>query len=257
MTAVARTDRRWPRWLLPLILGVAGFAIVHPFDAKIAAAMSDLGQRAGGDLKRELHAWQQYGQGLFIAVLAIAVWLTDAAPFFRRRRLLDLALALGIAQLVSTGGKMLIGRPRPRPWFADPDTFLTPWGQYPVQIDGVWKLVHAWDTKAGASADLWSMPSSHTLFAATVSVFIAATWPRLRWLVLGLTILVACGRVMFDAHWPTDVVVGGAAGWLIGRCVVGNYAGVRLLDWLWKRLVNRSAAPAFPAMATHDRAHGE
>jgi membrane-associated phospholipid phosphatase len=254
LSAIGQTKRRWPRWALPLIVGVAGFAIVHPLDARLGAAMVRFGQHASGDVRRELEAWQQYGQGLFIGVLVIAVWLTDAAPFFRRRRLLDLGLAVVIAQAVSTGGKMLIGRPRPRPWFGDPDTFLTPWGEYPVKIDGSWKLVHAWDTHAGAGTDLWSMPSSHTLFAATVSVFIAALWPRLRWLVVALTLLVACGRVMFDAHWPTDVVVGGAAGWLIGRCVVEHYAGVRLVDWLWKRVVDRAAAPAFPVMVAHEHA---
>jgi hypothetical protein len=49
------------------------------------------------------------------------------------------------------------------------------------------------------------------------------------------------------------VVVGGAAGWLIGRCVVGSYSGVRLLDWIWVRMVNRKAVPAYPALAAADR----
>jgi membrane-associated phospholipid phosphatase len=249
------TKRRWPRWVLPLVVGAIGFVAVHPFDGQMDATVVGFGQRLSGDWRRELEAWQQYGQGVFIAVLVIAVWLTDARPFYRRRRLLDLGLALVIAEIVSTAGKMLIGRPRPRPWFNDPETFLTPWGVYPIKMDGGWKLVHAWDTRAGAGADLWSMPSSHTLFAATVSVFIAALFPRLRWLAVGLTLLVAFGRVMFDAHWPTDVIVGGALGWLIGRCVVGNYAGVRLMDWVWKRAVNREATPVYPAMiaaAQHD-----
>lgn len=253
MNASDGTKRRWPRWALPLLVGVIGFVAVHPFDGQMSARFVQFAEHAKGDLRRELQAWQQYGQGLFIGVLVIAVWLTDAAPFFRRRRLLDLGLALGIAQIASTAGKMLIGRPRPRLWYDDPNTFLTPWGEYPVKINGAWKLVHAWDTKAGANADLWSMPSSHTLFAATVSVFIAALFPRLRWLVFVLVLLVACGRIMFDAHWPTDVIVGGAAGWLIGRCVVGNHAGVRLVDWVWVRVVDRAAKPALPALLAHER----
>ncbi len=245
--------RAWPRWLAPLLLGVVGFAVVHPFDAEVGAAFGRFAKWLSGDLRREAEAWQQYGQGVFICVLVLVVWLLDPT---RRRRLLDLGLALAIAQAVSTGGKMLIGRPRPREWFNDPYTFLTPWGEYPIKVNGQYRLVHAWDTHAGAGTDLWSMPSSHTLFAAVVSVFIATLYPRLRWVALGLVLVVGSGRIMFDAHWPTDVIVGGAAGWLIGRCVVGSYAGVRLLDWVWVRVVNRAAVPAYPALAAADRDRG-
>lgn len=232
-------------WLLPLLVMLIGFLAVHPLDGPLAQRAARIGASLKGDIARELFAWQQYGQGLAIAVVALVLWLQSPA---RRRRLLDLALALLIAQAVSTGGKMLIGRPRPRPDFDDPRTFLTPWGEYPILVRGEPRLVHAWDTAAGASADLWSMPSSHTLFAATLSVFIATLYPRLRWVALALTLLVACGRVLFDAHWPTDAIVGGAAGWLIGRCVVPSFAGVRLLDGLWVRMVNRRARPAFPTL---------
>lgn len=240
-----------PLWIVPLLVGAVGFASVHPFEVETRAAFTRLAAWLSGDLRREAHAWQQYGQGMFIIVLAVVVWMLDPA---RRRRLLDLGLALLIAQAASTGGKMLIGRPRPRETFNDPWTFLTPWGEYPVKIDGQYRLIHAWDTQAGASADLWSMPSSHTLFAAVVSVFIATLYPRIRWLVVALVLVVGLGRIMFDAHWPTDVIVGGAAGWLIGRCIIAPYAGVRGLDWLWVRLVNRTATPAYPALAAADRA---
>jgi membrane-associated phospholipid phosphatase len=61
-------------------------------------------------------------------------------------------------------------------------------------------------------------------------------------------------RVLLGAHWPTDVLAGAAAGWLIGRAVVPRYAGVRLVDWVWVRAVDRRAVPAFPALAAADRA---
>jgi membrane-associated phospholipid phosphatase len=248
---MTHAPRTWPRWLAPLLVGIIGFAVIHPFDAQVAAAFAQFAKSLSGDLRREAEAWQQYGQGVFIVVLILVIWLLDPA---RRRRLLDLALALGIAQIASTGGKMLIGRPRPREWFGDPNTFLTPWGEYPIKVSGQYRLVHAWDTHAGANTDLWSMPSSHTLFAAVVSVFIATLYPKLRWVALVLVLIVASGRIMFDAHWPTDVIVGGAAGWLIGQCVIAPYSGVRLLDWIWVRLVNRAAIPAYPALAAADRA---
>ncbi len=240
----------WPRWVIPLVVMLGGFFLVHPFDRTLSEHAARLALALKGDISRELFAWQQYGQGVAIVVTVLIVWLQDPA---RRRRLLDLGLALLIAQVVSTAGKMLIGRPRPRPGFDDPNTFLTPWGEYPIVVHGKTVLVHAWDTRAGAGTDLWSMPSSHTLFAAVLSVFLATLYPRLRWVMLALTLLVGFGRVLFDAHWPTDVVVGGAAGWLIGRCVVPSYAGVRLLDWVWVRTVNKQARPAFPALLASER----
>lgn len=250
-----RTDGPSPKkglapWVIPLMVMIGGFFVVHPFDRAISDGAARLADSLKGDISRELFAWQQYGQGIAIIVAVLIVWLQDTA---RRRRLLDLGLALLIAQVVSTGGKMLIGRPRPRPGFDDPNTFLTPWGEYPIVVHGKTALVHAWDTKAGAGTDLWSMPSSHTLFAAVLSVFLATLYPRLRGVVLSLTLLVGFGRVLFDAHWPTDVVVGGAAGWLIGRCVVPSYAGVRLLDWVWVRMVDKKARPALPTLLASEQ----
>jgi undecaprenyl-diphosphatase len=72
------------------------------------------------------------------------------------------------------------------------------------------------------------MPSSHTLFAAALSVFLTALYPSIRVLVFALAVVVGLGRVLFDAHWPTDVIVGGAMGWAIASWVVHNRRGVRL-----------------------------
>jgi len=238
-------------WVLPTLLIVVGFIAVHPFDGPLAAGAARLRESLHGDFRRELEAWQQYGQAIAIIVTALVLWLLDPA---RRRRLLDLGLAVVLAEAVSQSSKMLIGRPRPRPQFNDPTTFLSPWGEYPVMVGNHYKLVHAWDKSAGANTDLWSMPSSHTLFAAMLSVFLVTLYPRLRWPALALTLLVAFGRVLFDAHWPTDVVVGAGLGWLIGRLVVPTYSGVRLLDWVWTRVIDRSAQPALPTLLAAERA---
>ncbi len=229
-------------WLWPLIVGIFGFLFVQPYDLRLFQALSRWGQLLGGDVHREWFAWQQYGQGLAIVVTALLVWMLDPA---RRRRLLDLGLAVAVAQVMSSAGKVLVGRPRPRPDFMDPQSFPGPWGLYPIRVDGHWKLVHAWDRAAGANADLWSMPSSHTLFAFMLSAFLAAVYPRARGLWWVLAAMVAAGRVVFGAHWPTDVIVGAAAGYAIGTTVTRRGLGVRLLDWLWIRWVDRNARPAW------------
>jgi len=235
----------WSRsgWLVVLLVAGALALVVFPFDGPIGAAIARFGASLKGDLRREMFAWQQYGQGLFYLVLTLVIWQIDP---LRRRRLLDLLLIVGLAKLISQSAKMFIGRPRPRPYFNDPQTLLGPMGKYPVPTqDGSWRLVHAWQD---GSADLWSMPSSHTIFAFAASAFITRLYPRLGLVVWPLAVLVGLCRVLFDAHWPTDVIVGAGVGYAIGTLVTGRYLGVRLLDAIWVRLVDRTAGPAYPAL---------
>lgn len=257
MTALPHRPKFW--WLWPILFGVLGFVIVHPFDGPLSHAAARLEQSLGGDLRREVHAWQQFGQGLCLIVTAGLIWQLDPT---RRRRLLDLLLVVGVAQATSTLGKLFIGRPRPRPQFEDPHTFLFPWGTYPITVGGggggtgggEQRLVHAWDTAAGANTDLWSMPSSHTLFAFALAVYLGVRYPPIRWIVGVLAIIVGIARVLFDAHWPTDAIVGAAAGWLIAEWITRGYLGVRLLDTIWTRLVDRSAKPALEAQIAAEAA---
>lgn len=232
-------NSHWGRWLAwPICLALAGYFLVQPFDAAINRAMVRWADSSGGDLRRELHAWQQYGQGLAMIIVALAVMLHERE---RRVRLWDLALAAIVAKLVAQGAKMLIGRPRPRPQYEDATTILGPFGEYPIVLkDGTTRLVHAWDTSAGAGTDLWSMPSSHTLFAAVLSVFLAQLYPRLTPLLVVLTLVVAAGRVMFDAHWATDVIVGGLLGWGIGSWVIKGQLGLAVGSRV-ARLISRRA----------------
>jgi membrane-associated phospholipid phosphatase len=66
-----------------------------------------------------------------------------------------------------------------------------------------------------------SFPSSHSMLAWTVAGVIAGEYPS-RWVQLGtysLATTVSLMRVLGQEHFPTDVLVGGAAGWLIGHYV--------------------------------------
>lgn len=236
----------WRRgWVWAVVLGVGGFVLVHGQDLAIFEAARALEKKLPSDLRREWFGWQQYGQGVAIGVTALLVWVLAPA---RRRRLLDLGLALAIAQVASSAGKMLIGRPRPRDAVMDPNSIPGPWGVYPIRVNGEWRLVHGWETSLGANADVWSMPSSHALFAAMLSAWLGMVWPRGRWVFAVLAVLVGLGRVVFGAHWPSDVVVGWAAGWAIGDVVTRNGLGVRLLDWVWVRFVDRGATPSWPGI---------
>jgi membrane-associated phospholipid phosphatase len=66
-----------------------------------------------------------------------------------------------------------------------------------------------------------SFPSSHSMLAWTVASVIAGEYPS-KWVQLGtysLASSVSLMRVLGQEHFPTDVLVGGAAGWLIGHYV--------------------------------------
>ena len=66
-----------------------------------------------------------------------------------------------------------------------------------------------------------SFPSSHSVLAWSTAAVIASEYPS-RWTQLGVYSLatgVSLTRVMGQQHFPTDVLVGSTAGWLIGRYV--------------------------------------
>ena len=242
MTDPASTSRadstRRPSGASLLGLALLGLgALVFPWDGPLSDSARSL--RLGGDLRRELEALQQFGQGASILLVCLFIWALDPP---RRRRLLDYALAIGLTALVVMPMKLLVGRPRPK--FGDPQHILGPLGVYPVS-DEV-GLRHAWEVGSGISSDLWSMPSSHTAYAVVLAVFLGTLYPRVRAIVFGLALLVGVCRVLFGAHYPSDVLVGAGVALLVAPPIVRSSRGVRLLDWLWVRLVDKNAKPAWP-----------
>jgi hypothetical protein len=66
-----------------------------------------------------------------------------------------------------------------------------------------------------------SFPSSHSMLAWSIAAVIAGEYPS-KWVQAGaysLATSVSLMRVLGQEHFPTDVLVGGAAGWLIGHYV--------------------------------------
>lgn len=238
-------------WTVPLLVGAAAVAALLPYDGPLSRWLQDFD--AGGDLGRELHAWQQVGAPGSLIFTACLIWVLDPA---RRRRLLDLGAGIAISWAAVAALKVLVGRPRPRAVYDDPWSFLWPWGKYPVVQDGRFVLVHAWEPAAARSADLWSMPSSHTAAAAALAVFLTALYPRIRWIAAALVAVVALCRVHFGAHWPTDVIAGAAIGVALAQVAVARYWGVRALDWFWVKMVNPVPRPALAATLERERARG-
>jgi hypothetical protein len=76
-----------------------------------------------------------------------------------------------------------------------------------------------------------SFPSSHTVVAWSAAAAIAAEYPS-RWIqVAAYTAAggISLSRVLGEQHFPSDVLVGSAAGWLIGHYVSHRH------PWRWRR----------------------
>ena len=71
-----------------------------------------------------------------------------------------------------------------------------------------------------------SFPSSHSMLAWSIAGVTAGEYPS-KWVQLGaysLATSVSLMRVLGQEHFPTDVLVGGAAGWLIGHYVFRKHS---------------------------------
>lgn len=255
--AISRTMRpplRWVteesrrHWALPLTIGLAAF-LLGPvlFGGRLDLWLARLlrSDVIGGDIRRELETFQQWGAFGSIVVAVVIIWQVDPR---RRRRLLDWLAALLVLVPMVTVMKLVIGRPRPRAGLLDasgvriefPGELLWPWGAWPLEGKGV---RHAWEFWAGISSDLWSMPSSHTAYAMAMSVFIGLVYPRLRGLAIVMVVIVGVARVVLGAHYPSDVVVGGCLGYAIAWPAVRGRWGQRAARRLFGRSRGRRREP--------------
>ena len=64
------------------------------------------------------------------------------------------------------------------------------------------------------SLDEYSFPSGHTMHAVAFSLVLAHYHPALGWPLWAFTVLVALSRVVLGLHYPSDVAIGAAIGWL-------------------------------------------
>ena len=92
---------------------------------------------------------------------------------------------------------------------------LIAWRERPAQDNGRGLFFQG---RAGIDS---SFPSAHATLAWSSAAVIASEYPS-HWTQIGVYTLatgVSLSRIMGQQHFPTDVLVGSAAGWLIGRYV--------------------------------------
>ncbi len=146
-----------------------------------------------GDVKRETRFIAQYGQLVCTVVAVVLVLQLDRAN--GRRVAVPLAVATLGVSLVCTVVKRLAGRVRPDR--EDAGRFLGP----------SWRHANYRE----------SFPSSHSANAVAMSAVLAAAYPPAAATFWTLALLCAGLRYVLDAHWPSDVVGGIAAGYLTAR----------------------------------------
>jgi membrane-associated phospholipid phosphatase len=124
------------------------------------------------------------------------------------------------AGVIETGLKFLTGRQRPG--YIDPvtmknaTTFHGPFYQFSKDANG----------NKRDRASFSSFPSGHTtgaFAAATVYAMEYRDKPLVPILAYSAATLIGFSRVTENKHWPTDVLIGAALGFLSGRQVVRNY----------------------------------
>jgi lipid A 4'-phosphatase len=132
---------------------------------------------------------------LFVGLRVVAAMLRDTGH--ARRALLNAYRALYVFVVVAVSGlttdliKVICGRARPKLLFGN-DVYGFTWG--------------------ATQADYWSFPSGHATTIAGLATALFLLWPRGLPLYVVAALLVMASRVILDAHYVSDVIVGAAIG---------------------------------------------
>lgn len=110
------------------------------------------------------------------------------------------ALSAGVAVGLFSLIKPLIRRPRPYESWSDLSCLVAP-------------------------PDRFSFPSGHTLTAFAMYGSLGSLLPALVPFLLTAAVLIGVSRVYLGAHYPTDVLVGGLVGTLLGRLIAWCWTG--------------------------------
>lgn len=69
--------------------------------------------------------------------------------------------------------------------------------------------------------DHYSFPSGHTLHAVTLTLIILPVLPLLGLVLVPITLMIMCSRVILGLHYPSDVLMGTGIGYLVSLVAGG------------------------------------
>ncbi len=214
--------RAWTPRLGALILAVialgAAMPVVQPLDNTFMLAINGLGD--GPEWLYQALDPHTRNYILLLSATVIAAAVTLRRPRYVLGAALGVVLAAYLAGAALEVVKLFIERARPEEVLG---------GQIELSHSRSW-------------AHLASFPSGHLIVTSAMAAAAASAVPALRRPLLAYVALVALTRVMFGAHFPLDVLVGGIVGYELGLFAAHLMASGRLLP------ASRTA-PAFERVA--------
>ncbi|HUG70933.1 MAG TPA: phosphatase PAP2 family protein [Pirellulaceae bacterium] len=142
-----------------------------------------------GDLRRLVQLSEVFGHGTGVGLILLAIWVLD-----RDRRLFipRVVLLTFLPGIFTRAGKLLVSRSRPM--VSDLDSAAS--ASF-LDVPG-----------SPASWDLQSFPSGHATTAVGFALALSYLYPRGRYLFAVFALLAVSQRVLFDAHFLSDTLVG-------------------------------------------------
>ena len=199
-----------------VLLLMAGF-LVMPLDIDISRFLST--SNLPGDAAIAMKLTEFFAHGFGITMILTAVFVLDPS---RRFALLPVIISQLLTSLVVHAIKVTVVRWRPADFFSldePPSSSFVSWlGWLDSASNQPWTL----------SSVTQSFPSGHS--AAVVALAIGLTWlyPHGRVLFLVMAILGCLQRIIFHAHWPSDVLLGATIGYAVAMLVLNSRFAQRL-----------------------------
>lgn len=107
----------------------------------------------------------------------------------------------------------------------------------------------------GSSSVLDSFPSTHAALAWSAATIFAQEYPGpvTKWTAYGLASLVSVSRITAEQHFPSDVLAGAAAGYLIGKLVYKLHHDDRMNDRTGATAVSAAQPASVPPGTSRPR----
>ncbi|MCK9596866.1 phosphatase PAP2 family protein [Candidatus Pacearchaeota archaeon] len=155
------------------------------------------------------------GSGVIVALIATLLFFWKKN---KRKWILPLWVSFVISASIGFILKITIQRARP---------FQTGIIQL---VSGLQESISSWD---------FSFPSFHSMFAFCVLPILSQQFPKLKKFWIAFAILVAFSRIYLGVHFVSDVIAGGAIGYLIGMMIVKAEKENRFGEKIYRRVFGK------------------
>ena len=218
--------RPWLTWaVVILVCMLISFCLDRPI-LKLVRRANVAGM--SGDVVRTFESFKEFGQVVAIIVACLLIFILDKP---RRSMLPRLIICILLPSALVWPIKLTVHRLRPHAVdFEQGDTVLG-LGFYFEEDPKLRTHVTSVSGKDKIQKDRYpfasekqSFPSAHTATAFAFAVGLAALYPPARWIFYALAVGCGAHRIIFGAHWLSDVVASVFVGFLVARAV-----------WNWRK----------------------